>query len=463
MKRFAVVLCVVALMMAISMPVYAADVKFGGEYYAAGYLERNRALSDPQVANQGFYAQRLRVDTTFKVAEGLSLVTRFDALERVWGKGRVGSVPGDTEDRSYATTDRLAENIEFMRAYVDAKVGPGSIRVGYHGTGTTGTAFTDNENSAGVIRYYYANGPWSGYVGFEKQQEKEWSGYALNTSQASSKSDNDADQWKIQAIYKWTTGDAGLGYTFYNDKTGQTTTGVPTTDNYYRRHRFVPFFRGTFGGLYLEAELNYYTGDQYAYNGNFTNVSLSGWSWYGKAQYTMGPVYVGGQYAYVAGDDGATKDKFEGGYKSGRDYKPCLIFLNSDYDRFAGGLGNGNLSYNSYTSQGADNFTLYQVFAGFKPSQKLELFASYSLAQLNQKTTWDGTVNATDGTLNAKTYVDDKIGSEFDITATYKIYDNLSYMVGAAYLWTGDYFKGAAGTNDVGNDYLLTNKLSLSF
>ena len=33
-------------------------------------------------------------------------------------------------------------------------------------------------------------------------------------------------------------------------------------------------------------------------------------------------------------------------------------------------------------------------------------------------------------------------GWEVDLKATYKIYDNLTYMVGAGYFWTGDYFKG---------------------
>ena len=55
------------------------------------------------------------------------------------------------------------------------------------------------------------------------------------------------------------------------------------------------------------------------------------------------------------------------------------------------------------------------------------------------------------------------MGIEFDVTAKYQIYDNLTYMVGAGYLWTGDYFKGALDTNKVGNDYLLMNKLTLSF
>jgi hypothetical protein len=55
------------------------------------------------------------------------------------------------------------------------------------------------------------------------------------------------------------------------------------------------------------------------------------------------------------------------------------------------------------------------------------------------------------------------MGFEFDVTAKYKIYDNLTYMVGAGYLWTGDYFKGTNSANSVGNDYLLMNRLSLSF
>ena len=59
---------------------------------------------------------------------------------------------------------------------------------------------------------------------------------------------------------------------------------------------------------------------------------------------------------------------------------------------------------------------------------------------------------------------DDEYGSEFDITATYKIYDNLSYMVGFGYLCAGDYFEGR--DDDRGNtddNYLVMNKLTLTF
>jgi hypothetical protein len=455
MKRFLIGLLAVGLIAAFSMPALAADVKFSGEYYAAGFMEKNRALTDPEKANQGFYAQRMRINAAFKVAEGLSLVTSFDALEKVWGQGRS---PADTEDRTTATGTKLAENIEFRRAYIDAKLGSGSLRVGQHATGTFGTAFTDNDVTAGLIRYYYFSGPWTVILSQEKFQEKEWSSYSLTGTNASI--DYDVTQYGV--LYKGSSWEAGIAGAFYNDKTGNST-GTPTSDNYARRHRWVPSFRGTFGPVFFEAEVNYWTGDFITYNpAGYINVSLGGWSYYGKAQYTIGPAYIGAQYAYVQGDDGATKDKYEGGYPSGREYKPCLIFLNSDLAYWAGSLGT-NLTYNPYSSNGATNFTLYQGFIGYKPIPKLELFASYSMMSLNQKTTATGATFNGDGTLAAVTYVDDKIGSEFDITATYKIYDNLTYMIGYGYLSAGDAFKGTSATNTIANDWLLMHKLTLTF
>jgi hypothetical protein len=59
--------------------------------------------------------------------------------------------------------------------------------------------------------------------------------------------------------------------------------------------------------------------------------------------------------------------------------------------------------------------------------------------------------------------VDSDLGHEVDLMATYKIYDNLSYMIGGAYLFAGDWFKGTNENNKVENDYLLTHKLTLTF
>jgi hypothetical protein len=50
-----------------------------------------------------------------------------------------------------------------------------------------------------------------------------------------------------------------------------------------------------------------------------------------------------------------------------------------------------------------------------------------------------------------------------DLTATYKITNNLSYMLGGGYLFTGKYYKGASDANELNDDFLVINKLTLTF
>lgn len=56
-------------------------------------------------------------------------------------------------------------------------------------------------------------------------------------------------------------------------------------------------------------------------------------------------------------------------------------------------------------------------------------------------------------------------GDEVDLTATYRITDNLSYMPGGGYLFAGDWYKGinAGGANQIQNDFTILNKLTLTF
>lgn len=80
---------------ALSAPALALNVKFSGSYYAAGmYLDKTSLVKDEATSfpSTAFYYQRLRVQTDFVVSPGLSLITRFDALERAWGAARSNSV-----------------------------------------------------------------------------------------------------------------------------------------------------------------------------------------------------------------------------------------------------------------------------------------------------------------------------------------------------------------------------------
>lgn len=78
--------------------------------------------------------------------------------------------------------------------------------------------------------------------------------------------------------------------------------------------------------------------------------------------------------------------------------------------------------------------------------------ASVSYASADSKTLL-GTSDAVSG----------NYGTEIDLIGTYKISNNLSYMAGLGYLFTGAYFKGADPDSEVSDNYMLINKLTLSF
>jgi hypothetical protein len=180
-------------------------------------------------------------------------------------------------------------------------------------------------------------------------------------------------------------------------------------------------------------------------------------------------MYAGINLVYVAGDDRGTSDKDESGAAGGTDFNPLLMLFNYDLARWNGAYGNtttGNANgllsstaaqaitnfqpANAAQSGGIYNAQIAQVFVGVKPMPKLDIKAAYAVATADK----DGS----SANWQSRSY-----GSELDITATYKIYDNLSYMVGFGYLWAGDYYKGTNAGATIDNDYLITHKLTLTF
>lgn len=432
MKRLLFYSVAVALALAIAAPAGAVTVKVTGEFFAAGFWESNRALRSSDETAQRYYASRLQVNPVFQVADGLRLVTRFDAMERVWGQDPIGSTPTATNSRN--TKDE--QNIVFRRAYLSAKVLGGVLDVGVMGGGRTGTVFMNYDADVYRIKYTTYFGPWSIQLVTEKADEN---------SITNGTSDGDKDKYSITPVYKWTGGEVGTQFQWYryND---QERSATPYRANYYL---LCPWFKSIFGPLYVEGEVSYYFGKANDYlNESLQDKDYDSLNYYLMAKYTTGPFYFGGQYAHIAGDDPARPDKKrQASAPSGYiDYQPTLVLWNDWTQRFTGqALGtNGTIASPYYVT----NANLYQVFAGYKPIPKLTLDASYTMAYAEQK---------------PANYVSDGYGNELDLKAAYKIYDNLEYMVAFGYLWAGDYFKGTSSTNTVGNDWLLMHKLTLNF
>jgi len=258
--------------------------------------------------------------------------------------------------------------------------------------------------------------------------------------------DHDSETYGVLGGYKWSKGDGGLYITYSQDTS---TADNPSTGYKARYWNIQPYVRAVFGIVYVESEFGFLRGKYQEFNtgAGGPDVDYKGWRGYVMANVDLAPAYVGALAFFSSGDDKSTSDKNEGGNKIGTDFQPCLILFNYDLGRWNGLLGGPNSASSTYNT---DNVLAGQIFAGIKPIPKLDLKASYTVAQADK----DGSSTG----WQSKNY-----GSELDLTATYKIYDNLSYMVGFGYLWAGDWFKGTNSAAAIDNDYLLTHKLTLSF
>jgi hypothetical protein len=443
MKKFLVVLLSLGLIAAFGMTASAQDMKVRGSYYLVGVYNDNPTVS-PTGYSRAYFFQRLRLQPVFKIAEGLTFTARMDALEKKWGNTNcmrgVGALGDErTSGRSSlgVTGSSVQENIEFERAYVTFMTGIGQFEAGYKAANEWGTAFGDSGTTLPGISFATQLGPVQLAFLYEKVYEADGVTLAAPLPARAGYVDADYDTYALVAVYKAKGMEAGLLYKYYVNKTNR-----PASSYSFKTNNVSPYMKATFGPVYVEAEASYWFGKAREYETATADIDLKGWNAYLHARTNLGPAYVGAMAGFSSGDDGsdATKSKTHPG-GGGSSWNPALILMNDDINTWQGSV--------QYTNS-KTNMNLYNIYAGFNPMPKLNIQAALTYATLNKM------LASTPGRSK-------NLGTEFDVTATYKIYDNLSYMVGAGYLWTGDYFKGAAGTTLIDDDYLVMNKLTLSF
>jgi hypothetical protein len=478
MRKFWIVLLAAGLFMAFTMPAIAAvggaDVKFSGTLRMRGWYDDNiTLLKDASLAganrgSQAFFDNRLRMVTEFKVAEGLALVTRFDALERKWGQtlnnGLYAVDKAGTVTSSGALTS-FNDSISFERAYVDFTTGIGRFLVGYQQFLVWGTIFGDSDTTYPGIKYMFATGPLTVVAALEKRSESTLSPTVSpanrNMAYNAGLTDIDQDVYDLGVIYKFTGGDAGIMWQYVNSMSSSSTTQSATP---YKQkiHLFNPYVKYKAGPVYVEAEAAYVTGKYAEYDRAIVaaatkDVDITAYGAYLKAEVDLVPAYVGLKFAYVSGNDTATADKVEGsiltGMELGNVHDFAVMLGNYEYFyQIAGSSATSGTGWkgNNATAvdYGMDNIVAYQLYGGFKPTPKLDVKIAYTYATVQQKPVG---------------YESDKIGSEFDLVASYKIFDNLTYTFAAGYFWTGDYFKAATAATTLDNDYLIMHQLMLSF
>jgi hypothetical protein len=496
MKRFWLMMLSMGLIMAFSASAFAVDVKVSGEFYVGGlYLNKinvndqsnkSSTITMPDKStvpnNPGpstaFFYQRLRVGTDFIVSPGLKLVTRFDALERIWGGARSAPASGTLSPVTGAGYSPLAidsagttaenENIAFDLAYIDYVSPLGTFDVGYMIISTTGTVFSNNSTPGPRIKF--TSNPLGAFtITTDITKIADNSYNAVNSSSYFANATNaDNNQYGLTGEYKWKDGRTGMKITYYDYASTEPQNPIlnpPATTslsyNYAGKYTlFNPYAIAKIGPVDLQAEVNYAVGKYKSYDSGISgrDVSISNLSAFLDATATFAPIYVGGTLAYVSGDDPNTTDKQEGGTLTGGwDWNPCLLLFSTyDVTKWVGPVYGYNATAptapgkpgTSMVDGPMTNAWFFQGRVGVKPTTQLDAMLSVSYAKADQKPT-----GFTGGTY----------GTEVDLTGTYKITNNLSYMLGFGYLFTGDYFNGKDGNNKVDDDYILMNKLTLSF
>jgi len=457
MKKLLVILFALGLVFSFTAPVMATDVSVDGSFRVRGWYDSNHALQEGAVSN-AYYDQRLRIGTVFQVAEGLKVTTRFDALDGVWGTG--------INDGAAIGSD---DNFEFDRAYMTFVTGIGQVEAGYMSDGTWGTGFGNLEGPVGKISFTTKVGDVILNVHTVKKTEAD-AGTRF--------SDRDDDSYRAFAIYAKDDIQAGLIWIYErqaNDPNGVNTAlmtapplgpgGEPQVQA--TANILEPYFKATIGDLYIEGEAGWLDGTLdiskcsaaertflATFAGLPNDVDLEGLRVYLKAKYNIGSSYVGGLFAFVQGDDPNTAAVENMNMDSGGDWDPMLILFNDTCPTTLGSNFVPTLpaTATSMTGSSMDNGSIYQVFAG-TTIDKVSLRTSLSYAKADE--------NATDAT--GAQYLNKDYGTEFDLEASYKIYDNLTYSAGFGYLWAGDFYKGSSNLNKIDNTYLLMNKLQVVF
>jgi len=487
MKKLWIVLISLAMVAAFCMPAAAVDVKFSGSFYVAGdYYDvktNNGYGGGGGDWTTAFFRQRLRVQTEFVVSPGLSLITRFDALEKVWGDNNWagnanGTSYGDTSGRSSrgARGSLEQENIEFQQAYIQYMSKVGMWWVGYAPHDFWGTTFGDSTRSTALIQWILPT-QW-GMIG--AKYFKSWEGSPRDTGNRDlqyNSNDRDDSAYVGIAMYKTKDIETGLkvAYRRLADNAGRAYSDEYMNDNLIPNtlidgFLITPYFIGQFGPVKFQTEVEYWKGTVNKENSDVIkhDLDMEFWAGWLDGKVDIGPAYIGGRFIYASGagwKDFAKHNDLKGsnfsegfeGAWGGTDLKQTLILWNEDVINWVGDAFN--------LGGGVKNAYVYQVNAGYKWND-FNFYGALAYARAVESDTFQ----------NGSEYKakDNDYGWELDATVTYNITNNLSYMVGAGYLWAGDYFKSKTDVNGVadlsspysaGLDkvYVITNKLTLTF
>ena len=254
MKKLLVVLLSLGLIVGLSTAASAAStMRITGGYELFGAYDNNNTGTENSYSRAALW-QRVRFVPFWQVDEGLTFTARIDALEKDWGdiSWRGGSNDETSSRRQNpGNNQKTQENIEFERSYVTFATKVGQFIIGYQEASVWGTKFGDYNITRPRARWQMPFGPLTLLAIWEKNIE--WDNRNLNPTGIV---DADTDSYFLAGVWKQGKMEAGLLYGYILGKT----TRLAAAPYEIKLQTLQPYFKGTFGPVYVEAEFDYMFG-----------------------------------------------------------------------------------------------------------------------------------------------------------------------------------------------------------
>jgi hypothetical protein len=469
MKKGLIIIVAALFVAAMALPAMAVDMSLSGFYRVRGIYQSNANQGQvmpwdgntPYTTNgygspDAYWDHLLRLNPVFKVADNLKLITRVSVFNnQMWGSSETsGGVPtAGIGHNNWANFGDTADNIILNQAYIEWTGSWGKLHVGRKpGIYTYFTEWANTEMDVEKIHYFSPSwGPFSFFAFHEKWEEQ-------SVTSGNNMADEDLDRYSLCLQYTKPCLYLGYAFDYYHVRTGSES---PATTG-WKANRIGNYFcvqaNDSTNTYFFKGELALLSGDyKDYYAAGTTDVDRAGWGYYAKAWANKGPLTVGVGMAYTSGDDNASDGDYDVGPASGGDFQPMYVLygpqsniLNTTLVHPSQKSGYSNAGQFGNPGDTATGSVGYWIYADYTVDPQLALHGALGIAYADK--------------ISSTYYQDDEFGKELDLGLKYQIMSNLAYELHLGYLWTGDFFKGPAGTNYTTDDvYQIDHSLTLSF
>lgn len=422
MKKFGMMALVIGLVAALALPATASELKVSGEFRSQWWLLEDMNGVDEDTGDYNYLRSRARIKANFIANDNAQFVTQFELGDDEWGD----------DDWLDIGTDGTGE-IEVRHAYMDVTLGSANLKAGAQPYELARKWLLDTD-AAGLTLTLTPSDTISLPIIWVKAFDE-------GTAAGMNNKTSDVDYYAIAPVisvsegitvspyFMWVTSDHMDASDYYTGVAADTNGDY---DAYYLGvdvdAAFGPidvFFTGIMesGTFSMDEDTD---DDDYTLSGYVVNLGGS---------YTMDTFDVSAEFRLSTGDDFDTNDEYEGFSVIEGSGAKSWSFILGDEDI---GHGAGNV--------GDTNLVVASVGCGVKPTDKVSLNADVYYA-----------IQAHHWSDESEDY-----GVEVNLDAGFKLVDNVSLNLLAAYLFAGEAYTGGEVENEA-NPYEMGASLKIKF